>query len=90
MTVAACASSETALRGGIYSTNLEECTRTAKNLCESIECENHYRSAAGRFPREIPAHCLNARPVILLNKGFDNDGGQWSDASADTAKGGNK
>lgn len=48
---------ETVLQGGLYAGNLEDCNKQAKNLCDSIACENHYRLAAGRLPRDVPAHC---------------------------------
>lgn len=69
-----CVGSETALAAGKYSANLEECNRTAKNLCESIACENHYRAAAGRFPRAVPVHCETIKAEgtqIVLKDGGD-------------------
>lgn len=53
-----CPGNESVLIGGQYSDNLAECNRTAKDMCESIACENHFRRAAGRFPRDTPVHCL--------------------------------
>jgi hypothetical protein len=49
--------SNVAVDAARYSTNLEECNRNAKNLCESIACENHYRAAEKRPLRAIPPHC---------------------------------
>jgi len=52
-----CFPNETTLEGGKYATNLEECNRTAKTLCDSIKCENEWRARAGRLPRDMPKHC---------------------------------
>jgi len=62
LAVAACwAGSETDLKGADYAKRLQDCNKTARNLCESIECENRNRAAGGRFPREVPPHC---RPAL--------------------------
>jgi hypothetical protein len=52
-----CFPSETSLQGGKYAARLEECNRNARDLCESIACENDWRANAGRFPRAVPTHC---------------------------------
>lgn len=58
LTVNACSpSSDVALKGSLYSTKLEECSRVSATLCASIACENHERAIAGRFPREVPGYC---------------------------------
>ncbi len=57
ISMTSCFPSETSVEGGKYTVNLEECNRTARNLCESIACENDWRARAGRFPRAVPAHC---------------------------------
>lgn len=71
--IIACGASEVQLRGGAYGANLEECNRNAKNLCQSIDCENHYRAKEGRFLRTVPAHCLDA------GKEWTTDGAPSSD-----------
>ena len=40
-----------------YALTLEECSRNATSLCESVRCENHARAAMGRFPRAEPKSC---------------------------------
>ena len=55
-TLAACTGA--AISGAKYTANLEECNRNAKNICESIACENLYRAAVNRPPRIQPVHCV--------------------------------
>ncbi len=40
-----------------YQADLEECNRTATNLCESIACENRYRQSVHHPLRVTPSHC---------------------------------
>lgn len=63
LAVAACwAGADTDIKGADYAKRLQECNQGARNLCESIECENRNRAAGGRFPREVPTHC---RPALI-------------------------
>lgn len=57
----ACVGSDIALRGGAYKANLDACNIEAKTLCESIACENIFRSISRpiREPRAVPKHCLS-------------------------------
>ncbi len=57
MSAVSCGPSPVALEGGKYSVGLEECSRTASNLCESIACENDLRAKSKRPLRTVPAHC---------------------------------
>ena len=55
-TLAVCCAAS--ISGSQYTANLEECNRTAKNVCESIACENLYRAAVKHPPRIVPVHCI--------------------------------
>ena len=52
-----CPASEVAATGAYYDERLIECNQKAKDLCDSIKCENSLRASKGRTLRYVPKHC---------------------------------